>query len=90
MAPPAQVYHLSGWRENERAWLEHVRQRAKAGFRSRQDLGKDHMADLAHELPELAIGHRREAGPRTVKADGGRLLQKLVQPPNVPSEIQIG
>ncbi len=58
--------------EHERAGIEHVRQRTGIVLRVGWNFSKGHMTGRAHEIPELAIGHRHSVDPKGVHADAMR------------------
>ena len=55
--------------KDERARLEHVRQRARIILRPRRDLGERHVLRRVDELAELAVCHWRAVDPKCADAD---------------------
>ena len=61
--------------EDQRAGLEHVRQRARIIFRIGRDLGKRLMPSDADEIPELTVAHWRVVDPKA--ADTNAMNRRL-------------
>jgi hypothetical protein len=62
-------------REDERAGIEHMRQRTGIAFRIGRNFGKGLVARGADELLELSVCHRRAVDPETT--DGGAMDRRL-------------
>jgi hypothetical protein len=70
---------MPGWRENQRAGLEHMRQCAGIILRIRQRLRERHMACCIDELAEIVIGDRPALDPEAPHGDTmGRRLFGIV------------
>src|SRR5262249_5575066 len=75
LAPVTQVHGVLRRREDQRAGLEHVRQRAGIIVGVGLDLGEGDVAGRVDEVAELAVRHRRAVNPETV--DGGAMDRRL-------------
>src|ERR1700758_1633374 len=78
LPPLAPVFQIDGMprrRENQRAGIEHVRQRAGIIFRIGWNLSESHMSGSADKFLELPVGHRCAINPEI--ADGGAMDRRF-------------
>ena len=69
LTPVAQIDRARRRREDERAGIEHMRQRARIILRVGRNLGKGDVAGCFDEFAELPVRHRRAVHPERVHRD---------------------
>ena len=68
LRPVAQIDRMPRRREDQRAGIEHVRQRAGIVLRVGRDFRERHVAGRPDEFLELPVGDRRAVDPESVDA----------------------
>ena len=69
LRPVVEIDRALRRRKDERARLQHVRQRARVILSPGRDLGEGDVVGGVDELTELAVRHRRAIDPEPVDAD---------------------